>query len=349
MIDKETIAKIKDLDIEEIAQFLGIEIKQHKAICFMHNDTDPSLSFKNNKYHCFGCNAHGDVIALVQVKLKCNFLEACKWLIDNFISGNSFQNVVKPHFNQNACKQSKSLDGHEFSEIYGVILSLLPKITPNNEIINTRKISLKILEQNHIKGLPLDNRQLINDLNSRFSENLLIKSGIYPISLKTKEPYFAFWGCDCLIPFYENDKVIYLQGISKFEHRSKGKRVNLSFIKLPDFYFPKVFPLSKKEIYIAEGSIDCLSFLSMDCNSIGILSANVSNFEKLTNFKDYHIIVATDFDSAGFDLKLKITEFLIKNHFSNDILDLNAFTKMVLNEDISSIKDINDLLRIIKK
>lgn len=84
MISKFDIQKLRDLNIETVANRLGMTVKRKKALCPFHDDTVPSLTFypRNNTYRCFVCDAHGGVIDLVMNKLHKSFPEACRWLAD---------------------------------------------------------------------------------------------------------------------------------------------------------------------------------------------------------------------------------------------------------------------------
>lgn len=56
----------ESVNIVDAAQKYGLEVSRHKkAICPFHQDTNPSLSFKDKRYTCFSCGAKGDVIDLV--------------------------------------------------------------------------------------------------------------------------------------------------------------------------------------------------------------------------------------------------------------------------------------------
>ena len=47
------------------AESYGIEVRRNgMALCPFHDDHEPSLKV-DNRYHCFGCNADGDVIDFV--------------------------------------------------------------------------------------------------------------------------------------------------------------------------------------------------------------------------------------------------------------------------------------------
>jgi hypothetical protein len=57
-----------NLRIVQVAEEQGIKIKNNKALCPFHNDTDPSLIFypATNTFHCFGCKASGDIIEFIR-------------------------------------------------------------------------------------------------------------------------------------------------------------------------------------------------------------------------------------------------------------------------------------------
>ena len=85
-IPQDIIIRLNSLPIEEVADKLGIEVKKHKALCFNHEDHNPSISFSISKniYKCWVCNVGGNPIKLVREKEKCSFQEACLWLSENF-------------------------------------------------------------------------------------------------------------------------------------------------------------------------------------------------------------------------------------------------------------------------
>lgn len=84
MISPVDIQKLRDLNIETVADRLGMTVKRRKCLCPFHDDTIPSLTFypRNNTYRCFVCDAHGGVIDLVMNKLHKSFPDACRWLAD---------------------------------------------------------------------------------------------------------------------------------------------------------------------------------------------------------------------------------------------------------------------------
>lgn len=54
--------------IETAKEYLSLNY-QHMAICPFHKDTQRSLKIYEDHYHCFGCQAHGDVLNFI-MKIK---------------------------------------------------------------------------------------------------------------------------------------------------------------------------------------------------------------------------------------------------------------------------------------
>lgn len=57
-----------NFSMSEILKYYKIKIKGKMALCPFHNDTDPSLSFNDEKglWKCFGCGAKGNVWTFVR-------------------------------------------------------------------------------------------------------------------------------------------------------------------------------------------------------------------------------------------------------------------------------------------
>ena len=83
-MDRIEIEKLRDLPIVGVAERLGLRVNSRRqCLCPFHDDHHPSMSLgRNNKYRCFVCGAHGDVIELVMRHLQKSFPDACRWLAD---------------------------------------------------------------------------------------------------------------------------------------------------------------------------------------------------------------------------------------------------------------------------
>ena len=81
-IMKNTFEEIKNsVNILDVAAQLDVTVSRHgKALCFIHGEKTPSLSFKGNRWHCFGCGAGGDVLDMVAAIQGVSMLDAAKQL-----------------------------------------------------------------------------------------------------------------------------------------------------------------------------------------------------------------------------------------------------------------------------
>lgn len=86
MINKFDIQKLRELDILQVADLLGMGLRNKRALCIHHDDHHPSLAFnvKKNTCHCYSCGFSADTIGLVRERLNLGFSEACRWLADHF-------------------------------------------------------------------------------------------------------------------------------------------------------------------------------------------------------------------------------------------------------------------------
>ena len=86
MIQKYDIQKLRELDILQVADLLGMGLRNKRALCIHHDDHHPSLAFnvKKNTCHCYSCGFSADAIGLVRERLNLGFSEACHWLADHF-------------------------------------------------------------------------------------------------------------------------------------------------------------------------------------------------------------------------------------------------------------------------
>ena len=60
--------------------------KEYSGLCPFHNEKSPSFTVNDQKgfYHCFGCQAHGDIISFEMNKEGLEFKEAVIKLANDF-------------------------------------------------------------------------------------------------------------------------------------------------------------------------------------------------------------------------------------------------------------------------
>jgi CHC2 zinc finger len=69
----------KHIDIVSVLSGMGVSIQKsgskHRMACPFHADTDPSLVFYDNSFHCFGCGKHGDIADFMMPYFNMTFQE----------------------------------------------------------------------------------------------------------------------------------------------------------------------------------------------------------------------------------------------------------------------------------
>lgn len=87
LLSDQTLARLRELPIADVALAVGISLRGNKAMCFNgHDAVSPSFTVNKakNTWRCFGCGEHGDAIALVQKLIGLGFMDACNWLSGRF-------------------------------------------------------------------------------------------------------------------------------------------------------------------------------------------------------------------------------------------------------------------------
>ncbi len=356
MVDKQIIERSKQISIIELAYRLGIEVKGTVCRCISpsHEDKNPSMSFKieTNTFKCFSCGFHGDTIALVRQARNCEFIEAVEFILNESLNKTSAseQKAQKHPLKRNLSGSKEK--GEKYADIYDYFINkvlLFPR--ESHYLVADRKISIEVLKQNNVKNVAdqKNRHHYLNELKKEFPEDRLISSGLFPIS-KKGYPYFAFFNCCAVVPFYRDDKIVYLQGITKPELRDNKtpKVFNLSRIQKEELYIPTIS--EQKPIHVCEGIITSLFFISKDLNSIAILSAS-KRLDKIVNelslYKNSEFILCPDVDPIGLEMFERLKPELYKQGFKYNEKYFNPIDfgrKLNLKtRELYSIKDFNDL------
>ena len=79
------ISELKqNIDLLSVVESAGIELRRsgarHRGLCPFHSEKTPSFYVFPDKFHCFGCGEHGDVIDFVQKFHGLTFKDALKYL-----------------------------------------------------------------------------------------------------------------------------------------------------------------------------------------------------------------------------------------------------------------------------
>lgn len=319
-IPRELIDNLNRLPIEEVARRLGLDVRTHKALCFMHDDHNPSISFSTSKnvYKCWVCGKGGGPIKLVRDKEGWGFQEACVWLADKFnicwtdVGGvpiTTKRTVPKVYLPKNKSEERVFdeevfiwlIDNAELSE------------SARRFLFEDRLFNREVIERLKIRSVS-DSKKALNVLVSHFGEERCLKSGL----LRRGDNGIFFFYTPCLLfPYYEQDGQ--LTGV---QSRYLGEKTNaprfqfLSSQKTRLFNLPILNTLrGGDELYISEGITDCLALLSAGYKAVAIPSATILPLEDLLLLKRYDLHMYPDRDEAGHKAFLELRRFYV-NHYS---------------------------------
>ena len=67
-IPEDIVSQLEALSVEEVVRRLGVAVRRHMALCFMHDDHHPSLAFNSEKntFYSIACLRGDGPIRMVQ-------------------------------------------------------------------------------------------------------------------------------------------------------------------------------------------------------------------------------------------------------------------------------------------
>lgn len=299
-IPSDVIERLKNLNTENVARKLGMTVNKHRTLCFMHQDTHPSLSFMSNGHgwKCFVCDSGGfDAISFVRKYFQCDYLAACRWLCDAYSISLPNQDVkrglYREPFKGSWQKQAVLTDADTIS--FGKHSDIISWIVDNSKIsteassflYKERCFDTDIVKNLHI-GSITEPVRLIQKLLALFSENDLEEAGV--VKLNYGKCYLRIYTPCVLFPYYDVDgNLLALQ--SRYIGKD-AKAPRFQFVgckKIPIFNLPILKNMKNGEdLYIAEGVTDCIALLSNGQKAVAIPSASnipETNLRLLTNYR----------------------------------------------------------------
>lgn len=317
-IPENIIEILHDLNCEEVAKKFGIEIKNHMAHCFKHEDRKASLGFKNNHWKCFSCDIGGDAITFTQEFYSVSFIEACIILAEEYklpipyikLKTPKWVNSIKRHHSIKLCNESKTIFDKEVAEF--ILSNTILSETGIDFLLNKRSLKKKIIEYSRISGLD-EPETLRLKLLSRFSPERLINSKV----LKENKRYLTIDTPALIIPYFNEENIlISLQTryIGPERTDSPIPRFKMLCCSQKRLYnIPCLKNLKRgSNLYITEGITDCLALQSAGYESVALPSSTSFPLEDLIKLKDFNLYMVPDNDKAGWDAYIRLYRFLLR-------------------------------------
>ncbi|MCH5217891.1 MAG: hypothetical protein J1F07_05000 [Muribaculaceae bacterium] len=316
-IKENIINYLRQINCEDLACRFGIEVKRHKAYCFLHSESVPSLSFhpsKTNVWHCFSCGKGGDAISFMMEYDRCGFIEACEKLCAIY---GIILPTGKPSYIPKRRVSTRTFSNKDHSDCNKMFDTEIAEWLLNNIILNQsakrflfekRKLNKEIICKIGVKSID-DSRSISQKIWNEFGEKRCRASGLFG-----EKGYLSFWTPCILFPYRDkNDQLLGLQSRYIGDNEKAPRFQFLSRQKTHLFNMPLLNEFTvEKDLYITEGVTDCLAMLSNGKASLAIPSATIIPVEDLHLLRGYKLKMMPDNDEAGWDGFMKLRRALFK-------------------------------------
>lgn len=333
MIQKYDIQKLRELDILQVADLLGMGLRNKRALCIHHDDHHPSLAFnvKKNTCHCYSCGFSADTIALVRERLNLGFSEACRWLADHFdvYIADEHRDTHRKDVKKAVTASDRrlaSLRAH-FAETH------VSHGHPSSAYVAKASVDVEFYQQ-------MFRQMHLSESGQRFlfEERLLSPEALKVCQIVSTEQSVCmarvgcgvFDGPSLIFPYFDQEgRLVSVQsrylGKKKSELSFDMNKVSLDEAKPKEIPRFKFAPGSHRMIYgldrlkdyppgepllITEGPSDCWAALTLGFHAIAIPSATLfdRSFQGLLAGRNLHIF--PDQDEAGLSLYFELKQAL---------------------------------------
>ena len=333
MIDKYNIQKLCELDILQVADLLGMGLRNKRALCIHHDDHHPSLAFnvKKNTCHCYSCGFSADTIGLVRERLNLGFSDACHWLADHFdvyIGDDRYGNSAR-YAEKSADKKVLTASDRRMA----ALREHFAETHVSHGHVASSSVDVEFYQQ-------MFRQMHLSESGQRFlfEERLLSPEALKVCQIVSTEQSVCmarvgrgvFDGPSLIFPYFDQEgRLVSVQS------RYLGKKMSVSSFDMdkvsPDGTKPKEIPRFKfapgshrmiygldrlkdyppdEPLLITEGPSDCWTALTLGFHAIAIPSATLFNrsFQGLLAGRNLHIF--PDQDEAGLSLYFELKKAL---------------------------------------
>lgn len=326
------VKKLDALSVYDVAEKLGLTVSRNKALCFMHQDHNPSLHFKKstNSWKCYVCDIGGHSIELVKRYNNYTFQEACVWLSRAFnisIPESKGVKLKKVPIRKVASTPKETTYQQVDEEVLNWIINKSRLSEQARQFLFVdREYSEEVVSSLKVGSIS-DAGKFVTVLTATFSKERCLKAGVLIEYRNSLHPVFRV---PCLLfPYYDVEgriKNIQSRFLGKLEKGDKRRFNNCKGISPIMFNMP-VLKSSERfdKVYIAEGVTDCIAFLSEGKKAIALPGAGSFRPEFAEFLRDKLLFMYVDNDEAGNTLLENMNKALKK--IGNCIHNIRKDTK----------------------
>ena len=304
-IPENIVDKIKELSVIKVAERLDIQVVRKRALCFMHEDHHPSMKFNTSKntWKCYPCGKGGGPINLVMKKLNIGFVDACKWLADEFNiiipEDDGWRKRVKKNPLKPVEKKNIELPQVSDPELYEWVVKQA-KLSERAKyfLFEERKYDEAVVKRLEIGSVTYSDR-LVCGLVSKFGEERCLRSGI--VKRGQYGLYLHFYTPCLLFPYKNlNGRVINLQSRYLGDKKDAPRFQFIQNAQIGLFNIGGLKEMEQGErLFLSEGITDCIALLSSGRKAVAIPSATLLKEEQLKMLATRNLYMYPDKDEAG--------------------------------------------------
>jgi DNA primase len=332
-IAKEEIERIKQAhDLRAVAEAYGIKLKKKGAnyvsLCPFHKEKTPSFTVnpKTNLYHCFGCNAGGDVIGFVCKMDNISFREA----VDKLNRHTPARVQSKPKSKETRPSNPQSINRtHLLNRVVAFYHKTFCEDPRAREYLRSRGIADNALFSDFTIGY--SNGTLLNTIPDEGD----IREALKEIGILNERGNEMFYGCAVFPIFDENKDAVGLYG----RRITDGETAH--------FYLPGPrrgvfnFQAAKrsKSIILTEKIIDALTLYNAGFRDVipcyGVNGFTRDLLDLLSRSQVKEVYICFDLDDAGKEGAEKIAAQLKEKGITPYIVQLPAIQATAEKVDIN--------------
>ena len=329
MIDKYNIQKLRELDILQVADLLGMGLRNKRALCIHHDDHHPSLAFnvKKNTCHCYSCGFSADTIGLVRERLNLCFSEACRWLADHFdvYIADEHRDTHRKDVKKAVTASDRRMAAlrEQFAETHvshGHLAESFSSGERNRECPSSAYVAPSAVDVEFYQQMFRQMHLSESGQRFLFEERLLSSEALKVCQIVSTEQSVCmarvgrgvFDGPSLIFPYFDQEgRLVSVQSrylekkkeIPRFKFAPGSHRMIYGLDRLKD-YSPD------EPLLITEGPSDCWTALTLGIHAIAIPSATLFDrrFQGLLAGRNLHIF--PDQDEAGLSLYFELKKAL---------------------------------------